>query len=79
MNMVGVQDWWDAPEIHPSQIQVGDIIGTVDPSSQRCTVKLIGGPQTGPRKWTFFSRDVEGLQHTGTFGENDVVRRYFKK
>ena len=76
---MGVQDWWDAPEIHPSQIQVGDIIGTVDPSNRRCTVKLIGGPQTAPRQWTFFSRDAEGLQHTGTFGENDVVRRYSKK
>ena len=76
---MGVQEWWDASQIHPSQIQVGDIIGTVDPSSRRCTVKLIGGPQAAPRHWTFFSRDAEGLQHTGTFGENDVVRRYSKK
>jgi len=77
--MVAVQDWWDAPEIHPSQIKVGDIIGTTQPSGARCTVRLIGGPQTAPRQWTFFSRDSEGLQHTGTFGEDDLVRRYFKK
>jgi hypothetical protein len=75
---MAVQDWWDAPEIHPSQIKVGDIIGTTQPSGRRCTVRLIGGPQKAPRQWTFFSRDTEGLQHTGTFGEDDLVRRYFK-
>lgn len=75
---MAVQDWWDAPEVHPSQIKVGDIIGTIRPSDRRCTVKLIGGPQKTPRQWTFFSRDTEGLQHTGTFGEGDVVRRYVR-
>jgi hypothetical protein len=73
------KDWWDAPQVHPSNIRVGDIIGTTRPSARRCTVKLIGGPQTAPRQWTFFSRDTEGLQHTGTFGEDDLVRRYVKK
>ena len=45
---MAVQDWWDAPEIHPSQIKVGDIIGTTQPSGRRCTVRLIGGPQKAP-------------------------------
>ena len=49
--MAGVQDWWDAPEIHPSEIKVGDIIGTTQPSGARCTVRLIGGPQSSPRQW----------------------------
>ena len=73
------QDWWDAPQVHPSHIRVGDIIGTIQPSARRCTVKLIGEPQTAPRQWTFFSRDTDGSQHTGTFGEDDLVRRYVKK
>lgn len=72
------QDWRDAPQIHPSQIRVGDIIGTLHPTQLRLTVKLISGPQTTPRKWTFFSRDDNGLQRTSTFGEDDLVRRYAK-
>jgi hypothetical protein len=70
------QSSWDAPPIHPSQIRVGDIIGTTDPIGLRYTVKLISGPQTTPRQWTFFGRDAKGLQHTRTFGEDDLVRRY---
>jgi hypothetical protein len=70
------QNSWDAPQIHPSQIRVGDIIGTTHPIGLRYTVKLISGPQTTPRQWTFFGRDAEGLQHTRTFGEDDLVRRY---
>jgi len=27
---------------------------------------------------TFFGRDAEGLQHTSTFGEDDLVSRYAK-
>lgn len=73
-----VQDWSEAPEIHPSQIQVGDLIGTKQPTQLRYTVKLISGPQATPRRWTFFGRDAAGLQHTSTFGEDDVVRRYTK-
>ena len=72
------QDWRDAPQIHPSQIRVGDIIGTLHPTQLRLTVKLISGPQTTPRQWTFFSRDDNGLQRTSTFGEDDLVRRYAK-
>ena len=75
---MGVQNWCDAPQIHPSQICVGDIIGTLQPTTVRLTVKLIGGPQTTPRQWTFFSRDDNGLQHTDTFAEDEVVRRYSK-
>ncbi len=75
---MAVQNWCDAPEIHPSQIRVGDIIGTLRQSDQRYTVKLISGPQTTPRRWTFFGRDDKGLQHTNTFGENELVRRYLK-
>jgi hypothetical protein len=73
---VSIQNWPDAPQIHPSQIQVGDIIDTTRPTGLRYTVKLISGPQTTPRQWTFFGRDAEGLRHTRTFGENDLVRRY---
>lgn len=75
---MAIQNWCDAPQIHPSQIRVGDIIGTLRPTNLRYTVKLIGGPQTTPRQWTFFSRDANGLQHTSTFGENELVRRYAK-
>jgi hypothetical protein len=75
---VAIQNWRDAPEIHPSQIRVGDIIGTVQPDHARYTVKLISGPQTSPRRWTFFGSDSEGRQQTCTFGENDLVRRYAK-
>lgn len=75
---MAIQDWCDAPQIHPSQIRVGDIIGTLHPTNLRYTVKMISGPQTTPRQWTFFSRDDNGLQRTSTFGEDDLVRRYAK-
>ena len=75
---MAVPNGGDAPEIHPSQIRVGDVIGTVLQSNQRYTVKLISGPQTTPRRWTFFGRDDKGMQHTNTFGENELVRRYAK-
>ncbi|WP_374025662.1 hypothetical protein [Mycobacterium sp. HNNTM2301] len=75
---MAVQDWADAPEVHPSKIRVGDIIGTLRPTKLRYTVKMISGPQTTPRRWTFFGRDDNGAQHTGTFGEDELVRRYTK-
>jgi hypothetical protein len=78
MGNVAVQDWWDAPEIHPSDIRVGDVIGTVDAAHLRYTVKLISEPHKGPRRWTFFGRDDQGLQHASTFGEDEFVRRYGK-
>ncbi|BBZ52256.1 hypothetical protein MHEI_39730 [Mycobacterium heidelbergense] len=65
-------------EIHPSQIRVGDVIGAPPPTDLRYTVKLISGPQTSPQRWTFFGSDAEGLQHTSTFKEGDLVRRYVK-
>jgi hypothetical protein len=75
---MAIQNGCDAPQIHPSQIRVGDIIGTARPIGLCYTVKLISGPQTTPRQWTFFGRDAEGLQRTSTFGEDDLVRRYAK-
>jgi hypothetical protein len=76
---MAMQDWWDdAPEIHPSEIRVGDIIGTVDSAHLRYTVKLISEPQKSPRQWTFFGRDDRGLQHASTFREDSLVRRYAK-
>lgn len=75
---VAIQSWGDAPGVHPSQIRVGDVIGTLRPTNVRYAVKLISGPQTSPRRWTFFGRDAEGRQQTGTFGEDDLVRRYAK-
>ena len=75
---MAIQDWCDAPEIHPSEIRVGDIIGTLRETDLRYTVKLVSGPQTTPRRWTFFGRDDKGLQHTNTFGEGELVRRYAK-
>jgi hypothetical protein len=75
---VAIQNWSDAPEIHPSQIRVGDTIGTLRETDLRYTVKLISVPQRSPRQWTFFGRDDKGRQHTNTFGENELVRRYAK-
>lgn len=66
----------DASQIHPSQIRIGDIIGTTKPVGLRYAVKLISEPHTTPRRWTFFGRDAKGLQHTTTFGEDDLVHRY---
>ena len=74
--VMGIQDWCDLPQIHPSKIRVGDIIGTMKPSKSRLTVKMISGPQTSPRRWTFFGRDDIGRQHTSTFGEDELVRKY---
>jgi hypothetical protein len=74
--VMGIQDWVDLPQIHPSKIRVGDIIGTLKPSKSRLTVKMISGPQTSPRRWTFFGRDDIGRQHTSTFGEDEFVRKY---
>lgn len=73
-----IENWCDAPQIHPSQVRVGDIIGTLHETKLRLTVKLIGGPQTAPRQWTFFTRDDNGMQRTSTFGEDELVRRYAK-
>jgi hypothetical protein len=81
MGEVAIQNWCDAPQIHPSQVRVGDIIGTRDPTELRLTVKLISGPQTTtttPRRWTFFSSDGSGRQRTSTFGEDELVPRYAK-
>jgi hypothetical protein len=49
------------------------------PTESRYTVKLISGPQSTPRRWTFFCRDARGSERTSTFGEDDLVRRYAKK
>jgi hypothetical protein len=75
---MAIQSWSDAPEIHPSEIRVGDVIGTMRPTLHRCTVKMIGAPQKSPRQWTFFCRDDGGMQRTSTFGEDELVRRYTK-
>lgn len=72
------QSWQDALDIHPSEIRVGDIIGTTDPLQLRYTVKMISSPQRTPRRWTFFGQDDKGLQRNGTFGDDDFVRRYAK-
>jgi hypothetical protein len=72
------QNWQDAPEIHPSEIRVGDIIAIADPNPLRFKVKMIGGPQRSPKQWTFFGRDDDGRQHSITFGEAELVRRYAK-
>jgi hypothetical protein len=78
MGDVAVQNWCEAPTIHASQVKVGDIIGTPKQTELRYTVKMISGPQRAPRRWTFFCRDNRGLDHTSTFGEDDLVRRYAK-
>lgn len=75
---MAIQDWSDAPEIPPSQIRVGDVIGTLLPTRLRYRVTMIGAPQKRPGKWTFFCRDDRGLQHTSTFQEDELVRRYAK-
>jgi hypothetical protein len=75
---MALPSWQDAPEIHPSEIRVGDVIGATHPGQLRFTVRLIGAPQKIPRQWTFFGRDDQGLQHTSTFGENELVRRFPK-
>jgi hypothetical protein len=76
---MAIQNRCDAPQIHPSQIRVGDIIGTTDPSEDlRYTVKLISEPRKSPGQWTFFGRDAKGLQHTNTFGDDELVRRFAK-
>lgn len=73
---IAIHNPGDGSQIHPSQIRVGDIIGTTHPVGRRYAVKLISEPQATPRRWTFFGRDADGLQHTATFGEDDLVRRY---
>ena len=73
-----IQNWCDAPEIHPSEIRVGDIIGTLRPTEMRYVVKMIGPPQTSPGRWTFFGSDTHGRQHTDTFSDDQFVRRYAK-
>jgi hypothetical protein len=75
---VVIQNWRDAPEIHPSQIRVGDVIGTLRETTLRYTVKLISVPRTTPRRWTFFGRDDRGSEHANVFSETDSVRRYGK-
>jgi hypothetical protein len=76
---MAIQNWCDAIEIHPSQIRVGDVIGTRRPSESRLTVKIISGPQSGAGQWTFFSRDDTGQQRTSTFDDGELVRRYAKR
>jgi hypothetical protein len=74
---MAIENWCDAPEIHPSQIRVGDTIGSLLPTEVRYTVRMISGPQT-KQQWTFFCRDARGSQHANTFGDGDMVRRYAK-
>jgi hypothetical protein len=74
---MAIDNWRDAPEIHPSEIRVGDIIGALDPPHRGYTVKMISGPQL-KRQWTFFGRDDAGLQHASTFKDDELVRRYAK-
>jgi hypothetical protein len=78
MGGMAIQDWQDAPEIRPSEIRVGDTIGTVDAEHLRYMVKMISGPQTGGKRWTFFGRDSQGRDHSSTFNEDDLVRRFTK-
>jgi hypothetical protein len=79
---MAIENWCDAPEIHPSEIRVGDIIGTANPSDLRYAVKLISAPLSAPQKssgrWTFFGRDAKGHQRTNTFGDGQLVRRFDK-
>ncbi len=72
------QDWNDAPQIHPSEIRVGDVIAALDAAHPGYQVKMISGPQTGRQRWTFFGRDDRGQQYTDTYGEDQRVRRYAK-
>jgi hypothetical protein len=37
---------------------------------------MISGPQKSQGQWTFFGRDDRGLQHTNTFADDELVRRY---
>lgn len=73
---MSIQNWCDAAEIHPSQIRVGDIIGTLRETTVRYKVKMISVPQSSPRRWTFFGRDDRGHDYAKAFGEDDRVRRY---
>lgn len=76
---MATQNWCDAPEIHPSEIRVGDTIGTVAPDHLPYLVKMISTPQAGSSsRWTFFGRDKNGQQHSETFREGQLVRRYTK-
>jgi hypothetical protein len=75
---VAIENWRDAPEIHPSQVRLGDVIGTLRETGLRYQVKLISTPNSDPRRWTFFGRDDRGSEHANAFGENDTVRRYAK-
>jgi hypothetical protein len=75
---MATQNWQDAPEIHPSLIRVGDIIGAMEPNYLPFRVKLISEPQKSPKQWTFFGQDDNGRQHSSTFGEDKLVRRYTK-
>jgi hypothetical protein len=79
MGGMAVLNWSDAPEIHPSEIRVGDVIGAIrSVKQQHYTVKMIGEPQKSPKQWTFFGQDDRGLQHSSTFSEADLVRRLAK-
>lgn len=76
MDEMATTDWRDAPEIHPSEIRVGDTIGTVDAAHLPYIVKMISGPQSGGKRWTFFGRDDRGRDYSSTFNEDDLVRRF---
>jgi hypothetical protein len=75
---MAIENWCDAPEIHPSQIRVGDTIGTVAPDHLPYEVRMISTPQAGSTRWTFFGRDKHGQQHSETFRDGQLVRRYTK-
>lgn len=75
---MATQDWRNAPEIHPSEIRVGDTIGTVAADHLPYVVKMISGPQTGGTRWTFFGRDERGRDYSSTFKDDELVRRFAK-
>jgi hypothetical protein len=75
---MAVDDWGDAPQIHPANIRVGDTIFALSRAHLRFTVKMISAPQASSGRWTFFGRDDQGMQHTDTYREDELVRRYAK-
>lgn len=78
MGVMAMQDRCDAPQVHPSEIRIGDTIGTMDDEHLPFLVKLISEPQRSPQRWTFFGSDERGLQHVSTCGEDQLVHRYGK-
>lgn len=64
--------------VQPTDIRVGDTIGTNDPNHYPFVVKNVNGPQElrGHVQWTFDGIGLDGTARIANFRDGEQVRLY---